>query len=124
MTQSMHRIVGYTWICLLLSAIPVRAVDHTRSVGEPYGLAGKRMAFTNWYYIRPVQLDWKNAAGESVYAGGTEAGPNDAHFDVYLAPRGIRLIAETARRGAPILAREMPWEKMGINGVSLIQDGG
>jgi hypothetical protein len=118
----------YGAACLLmLLTFPgiAHAVDHTRSVGEPYGLAGTRMAFTNWYYIRPGQLDWKDAAGKSVYGDSkTAAGPNDAHFDIYLAPRGIRLVALPAQRGEPIIKREKPWEAMAISVNTLIHDGG
>jgi hypothetical protein len=100
------------------------AVDHTRSVGEPYSLAGKRMMFTNWYYIRAGQVDWKDASGKSVYQGEVEAGPFDAHFEAHLAPHGIKLIAQPAERGKPILHRERPWEQMGISGIALIHDSG
>src|SRR5438552_193 len=95
---------------LLLGCVKAAsAVDHTRSVGEPYALAGKRMVFTNWYYIRPGQLDWQDASGKSVYGSDkSAAGPNDAHFEIYLAPHGIRLIAQPAQRGDPIIAREKP----------------
>ena len=66
------------------------AVDHTRSVGEPYELAGKRMVFTNWLYIRPGQIDWLNDKGESVYSSGDiEAGPTEAHFDTVRTTCGI-----------------------------------
>jgi len=118
-----------TSLAAMLGAIGLHAaalaIDHTRSVGEPYALAGKRMVFTNWYYIRPGQLDWKDSAGKSVYASGEfQAGPNDAHFDIYLAPRGIRIVAEPAQRGQPIIRRQMPWEKMGISGNTLIHENG
>jgi hypothetical protein len=101
------------------------AVDHARSVGEPYALAGKRMMFTNWYYIRPGQIDWVNVEGKSVY-GDTDvkAGPDEAQFRNYLAPRGVRLAAQPAERVGPILAREKPWEKMGIHGTSLMVEDG
>src|SRR5215208_5854782 len=103
---------------------PALAVDHTRSVGEPYALAGKRMVFTNWYYIRPGQIDWKDASGKSVYGDDKiAAGPNDAHFENYLAPRGIRLVAQKAQRGEPIVRREKPWETMAISGNTLIREG-
>ena len=56
-------------LCLASAAGSALAVDHTRSVGEPYALAGKRLVFTNWYYIRPGQIDWKDDAGKSVHDG-------------------------------------------------------
>ena len=36
----------------------------------PYELAGKRIVFTNWYYIQPGDLDWRDAGGKSVYVDG------------------------------------------------------
>ncbi len=109
--------------CLVLAfTSTASAVDHTRGVGEPYALAGKRMVFTSWYYIRPGQLEWKDADGKS-YSGGAAAGPFDSVFTNVDAPLGIRLVAQQARRGEPILRRERPWEQMGIAGTSLIQDG-
>jgi hypothetical protein len=117
----------YRLVALVLSlvaAAPALAVDHTRSVGEPYALAGKRMVFTNWYYIRPGQIDWVDDGGKSVYGDDTKAGPDDAHFRNYLAPRGIRLVAQPAQRVGPIIAREKSWEKMGIHATSLIHENG
>src|SRR5688572_17941452 len=114
----------YAAVFLLAASGPTFGVDHTTSPGEPYGLAGKRLVFTNWYYIRPGQLDWKDDAGQSVYSGGKPAGPFESHFDKYDAPEGIRLVAQPAQRVGPIIARERPWEKMGIRGNSLIFDNG
>jgi hypothetical protein len=118
MDNSGMRSLSYFLVVWL--ALPVFAVDHTQSVGEPYALAGKRMVFTNWFYIRPGQVDWKDASGKSVYQSSeVEAGPGDAKLEVYLAPRGIRLVAQRAQRGDPIIQRAMPWEKMGISGTAL-----
>ena len=57
--------------------------------GRPYDLAGKRIVFTNWYYVQPGDLNWLNDRGESVYVKGDE-GPFGAHFVGVNAPRGIR----------------------------------
>ena len=112
-------------ILLIVTAAQAFAVDHTRSVGEPYALAGKRLVFTNWYYIRPGQIDWVDDSGKSVYGDDkTKAGPDDAHFRNYLAPRGIRLIAQPPQRVGPVIAREKPWEQMGIHATSLIHEAG
>ncbi|HIJ65122.1 MAG TPA: hypothetical protein HPP77_04155 [Candidatus Hydrogenedentes bacterium] len=69
--------------------------------GEPYDLAGKRMVFTNWYYVRPGDLDWINDQGETVYVHGDEA-PFAAHFVGVHAPRGIRLMAQKPEVVGPI----------------------
>jgi hypothetical protein len=103
-------------------AVAALGVDHTRSAGEPYALAGKRMVFTNWYFIRPGQLEWKDSSGNS-YHSGQAAGPFEASLSTEGAPFGIRLAAQPAQHGEPILSRDKPWEKMGVAGTSLIYDG-
>jgi hypothetical protein len=60
--------------------------------GHPYELAGKRIAFTNWYYVDPGDLDWVNKEGKSVYVKGNEA-PGAARFKGVRTPHGIRLRA-------------------------------
>jgi len=76
----------------------VRGIETTRIIqGEPYELAGKRLVFTNWYYVRPGDLDWLNAQGKSVYVKGSE-GPWDAHYKGVDTPRGIRLSAQKPDR--------------------------
>ena len=40
--------------------------------GSPYELAGKRIVFTNWHYIQPGDLDWRDSTGKSVYVKGDE----------------------------------------------------
>jgi len=65
--------------------------------GEPYELAGKRLVFTNWYYVRPGDLDWLNDQGQSVYVKGSE-GPWGAHYKGVDTPRGIQLVAEKPDR--------------------------
>jgi hypothetical protein len=72
----------------------VDGVTTTRLVpGAPYEPAGKRIVFTNWYYIQPGDLDWRDAAGKSVYVHGN-SGPLEAEHVGINAPRGIRLRAE------------------------------
>ena len=98
---------------LLLGNIPrtVLALDHEKGYGEPYELAGKRLVFTTWYWVRPGQHDWVNAAGKSVFADNKEmAGPFDARFINNDGPWGVRLIAEQAQRGKLAVKPEHPWE--------------
>ena len=47
--------------------------------GEPYELAGRRLVFTNWRFIRPGHLRWNDDEGRNVSVDGDE-GPLDAHF--------------------------------------------
>src|ERR1051325_4390006 len=99
------------FIVLLLTSMAV-AIDHSKPAGEPYAIAGKRIAFTNWYFVRPGHPDWLDENGKSVAASKKfKAGPNDAHFTAYDPPIGIRLIAEPAQTVGPVIARDKPWEK-------------
>jgi hypothetical protein len=69
-------------------------VSTTRVVpGAPYDPAGKRIVFSNWYYIQPGDLDWRNGAGKSVYVEGNE-GLFDAQHIGINPPHGIRILAE------------------------------
>ncbi|MBI4578403.1 MAG: hypothetical protein HY718_01780 [Planctomycetes bacterium] len=100
------------------------ALQHDRLAGEPHKLAGHRLVFTTWAFVRPGQLDWQDASGKSVYAGDAKLGPTEARFATIDSPRGVRLVAEPARRIGPILAAEKPWEAMGVSaGILLHEDG-
>lgn len=119
----------HNWIVamlLLVAMAPMAtAIEHDKPYGEPYKPAGKRIVFTTWYWVRPGQWDWLDNSGKSVYANDrVKAGPYDAHFTSYDAPRGIRLIAEPAQRVGPIIQRTKPWEKMGLNVYTIIRDQG
>lgn len=92
------------------------------SIGEPYALAGKRLVFTNWYYIRPGSFGWYNDAGKYVSMGGSE-GPFGAHFRRSDGPHGLRLVAQPAARVGPVLKHEKPWEGKGVALGTVIQDG-
>ncbi len=61
--------------------------------GVPYELAGKRIVFTNWYYIQPGDLDWRDAGGKSVYVAGDKGLFEASHIGIN-APHGIRIVAE------------------------------
>ena len=69
--------------------------------GVPYELAGKRIVFTNWYYIQPGDLDWRNAQDKSVYVEGNEGLFGARHVGIN-APHGIRIAAEKPRVMGPI----------------------
>jgi hypothetical protein len=61
--------------------------------GEPYDLAGKRVVFTNWYYVDPGDFDWRDDTEKSVYVKG-DVEAFGAHHIGIRAPHGIRLVAE------------------------------
>jgi len=56
---------------MLMWAIHAQGVDHTRPVMEPYQLAGKRLVFTNWFYVRTGHFDWVDEKRESVFTSTT-----------------------------------------------------
>lgn len=91
--------------------------------GEPYELAGKRLVFTNWYYVRPGSFAWVDDKGNGVTVVGSQ-GPWGAHFRRHDYPHGIRLVAQPAQRVGPILKFERPWEGMGVNIATLIHHDG
>lgn len=67
----------------------------TIATGEPYALAGKRLAFTSWYYVRVGSFSWIDSKGENANVVGNAA-PDEAAFVPNDRPTGIRLKAEKA----------------------------
>ena len=101
-----------------------KALARVWTAGEPYELAGKRIVFTNWYWIRPGSFGWYDDKGESVAVKGSE-GPWGAHFRRSEFPHGIRLVAQPAKRVGPLTKSEKPWEgESGVNLSTVMQDGG
>src|SRR3977135_3134435 len=124
MTPVRHPLV-LTLLAMMLRASAAGAVEHSVGQGEPYALAGKRIVFTNWIFVRTGQLDWADAQGKSVFAKGVKMGPREAHFRSFLSPHGVRLMAEPAQRlGHPLIPIERPWETRGINAGGLLFDEG
>ncbi len=99
-------------------------IRHDKGYGEPYAPSGNRLVFTNWYLVRPGQLDWRDDHDVSVYASGLPLGPTEAHYVNIDGPWGIHLIAEPAQRLGPIIPMDRPWEGMGISMGTLIQENG
>ncbi|HWB55142.1 MAG TPA: hypothetical protein VG722_13150 [Tepidisphaeraceae bacterium] len=69
--------------------------------GEPYELAGNRVIFTNWYYVDPGDLDWRDDRGKSVYVKGN-VDMLGAHFVGIRSPIGIELEAQKPSIMGPI----------------------
>lgn len=109
---------------LTVMALPGWAVRHDMGYGEPYAMAGKRLVFTNWYLVRPGQVDWRDATETSVYASDRPLGPTEAHFINLEGPWGIRLVAEPAQHVGPIIPMDRPWEGMGISVGTLLHEDG
>ena len=104
----------------LVKSSNARENEETRSdmmttqghLGEPYDLAGKRLVFTNWHYVRPGDFRWSDAEGNKLGLS-TSVGQWDAHFRRFDYPYGIRLAVQ-------------PAQKRRLEGVSsriVIQDG-
>ncbi|MCL5998557.1 MAG: hypothetical protein M1546_21250 [Chloroflexi bacterium] len=92
-------------------------------VGEPYHLAGKRMAFLDYRYILVPGLGWFDDCGNAVAVVGDQ-GPWDAHFRLNERSYGIRIIAQPAERAVQPLTipPERPWEAGGMNLGHLLYD--
>src|ERR1043166_3159193 len=82
----------------------------TWALGEPYELAGNRLVFTNWYYVRPGSFGWHDSSGRRLTLGDS-VDLGEAHLQRTDYPHGIQLVAQPARRTGPILVPETPWEQ-------------
>jgi hypothetical protein len=92
--------------------------------GEPYQLAGNRLYFHNWHYIRPGSFEWKGEDGRNVGLKDAVA-PGAARLAHTDQPWGIRIVAQRAERVGPILRPERPWEQGGSMALTcMIQDAG
>lgn len=115
-------LLGFALFGLVRTA---EAVEHDRSAGEPYALAGKRMMFTSWIHVRPGQFDWQDDGGKTVFSSKDKMRPFEAHFKTIDSPQGVRLLAEPAQRVGPIITGgEKPWETMGVWAGTLIHEDG
>src|SRR6266700_2423355 len=93
-------------------------------VGEPYELAGRRLYFLNWYYIRPGSFTWKDEQDRPVgLTAAVEAGA--AYLTHTDQPIGIRLVAQRGERLGPLIEGDRPWEdNAGVALTTIIKDGG
>jgi hypothetical protein len=92
------------------------------ALGEPYELGGKRLVFTTWEYVRPGFFAWLNDKGENVSVAGNQ-GPGEATFRQNESPRGIRIVAQPARRGAPVFRDDRPEVTKGLTITTVLKDG-
>ena len=93
--------------------------------GDPYDLRGKKIVFTNWYYVRPGSYAWKDRAGKVVTANqDAKLGPCDAEFERRDVPRGIRIVAQPAQRSGPLTALAHLGERKNISVRTLLDDEG
>lgn len=97
----------------------------TYKTGDPYRLLGKRLVFTNWFYVQPeCGHDWydENGARPSIMSerpandGGIRWKPGRPNY-------GIKLVTCKAQRSGPVFNYEKPWEKNGLS-ATVIKDNG
>ena len=91
-----------------------------RMTGEPYELAGRRIVFTNWFFVRTGWSGWESRTENPTGS----AGPWERHYERHDVPWGIKIVAQAAARLGPILEPERSWETMGVNLETIIQDDG
>ncbi|HWP41328.1 MAG TPA: hypothetical protein VNL70_10420, partial [Tepidisphaeraceae bacterium] len=105
--------------------IDLSIVPPERFTGEPYELAGRRIVFTSWYFIRPGGYAWKDDKGQTVTVTRTiPVGPWDAHFErKWDTPRGVRIVAQQPQRYGPVIRSEHPWDQKAISIRQVLQDG-
>ncbi|MHB9132403.1 MAG: hypothetical protein ACYDBB_15135 [Armatimonadota bacterium] len=77
--------------------------------GEPYRLQGRRLAFSNWLFVRPPGFGWFDERGNNVMVVGDQ-GPRDAVMRHYAPAYGIHLRMNPAQRSGRVLQPDKPWE--------------
>lgn len=95
----------------------------TGRMGEPFELEGHRLAFLNWHFIRPCEFEWLDATRRNVTVVGNQ-GPEDAAFQQWERPFGIRLATQPAHHLGPVLEPEHPWESNRVLIHTLMRDKG
>ncbi len=100
------------------------AIEHDKPGCPPFALAGNRIVFTHWYYIRPGQPNYIDKQGQRVYAKKAKYDPMELQYTYEDRPHGIRIVAEPGQRIGPIVTQAKPWEGRGIDADTLLFDGG
>ncbi len=92
---------------------------------EPYELAGKRLVFTNWFFVKSQNgHDWCNKEGSYPGIMADYSLANDEiSWNSKDAVYGIRLRTEKALRYGPLFNNEKPWEKKGLS-ATILKDNG
>jgi hypothetical protein len=122
--MNIKHFLGFLWISLLW-LIPVVALGQLRQAIGPYEIEGKRIVFTNWFYVRAGEFDWLDEEGNNVKTDRDAIiDEHSARFVSYDVPYGIRLFAETPQREIPIIQADKPWDRWGIAVNTLIFEDG
>jgi len=114
-------------VFFLLSIIYVHVFGqgHLKPVMEPYQLAGRRLVFTNWLYVRTGHFHWLDKEGNNVFTStSAKLKDHEVDFVPYDFPYGIRLFAEPAQKEIPIIPTGKSWDQWGIRLGTLIYEKG
>ena len=105
--------------------IDLSVVPPDKFTGEPYTLAGKRLVFTNWFYVRPGGYAWKHKDGENVTVTRKRAvGAWEADYErKWDMPIGVRLVAQRPQRHGQVLPSRVAWDEQGQGIRQVLKDG-
>jgi hypothetical protein len=110
---------------LILMVLSLPATDHLKPIMEPYQLLGKRMVFSNWFYVRAGHFVWVDEEGNKV---NTERNVMlDEHSARFISRNmafGVNLFTEQAVREIPFIRADKSWDKWGIGVSTLLYDNG
>ena len=115
----------FALLIVLFVVLSIRATDHLKPVMEPYKLMGKRLVFTNWFYVRAGHFYWLDKEGNKVNTDRESMiDEHSARFVSYNVAHGIRLFSEKAQREIPFIPTDKSWDKKGIRVGTLIHEDG
>jgi len=121
----MKKKIFYLSLIMILMVLSTQATDHLKPVMEPYELMGKRLVFTNWFYVRTGHFEWQDEKGNKV---NTEhdvmIDEHSAKFVPHDIASGIRIFSKSAKREIPLLHTDKPWDKWSISVSTLIHENG
>jgi len=121
----MKKKIFYLVLAILLTVLSLQATDHLKPVMEPYKLMGKRLVFTNWFYVRAGHFYWLDEDGNKVNTDRESMiDEHSARFVARNVASGVRLFSERARREIPFIHSDKPWDTRGISISTLIYEDG
>lgn len=121
--RALMPLIGFT-LGLTICPHGAVAIEHDKPGCPPYALAGNRIVFTNWFYVRPGQPDYLDKNGEHVYAKKAQYDPLELRYTYADRPAGVRIAVERGERLGPIIPQDRPWETRGIGPATLMFDEG
>ncbi|NLC67469.1 MAG: hypothetical protein GX754_01505 [Clostridiaceae bacterium] len=92
-------------------------------IGDPYKIQGKRIVFTNWYFVQQGSFGWYDSEGRNVTVRGDQ-NPFEATFKSYNYPWGIKIRVNEASKFGPVIKTEEEWEAGGPGLGTIIKEDG